>query len=331
MFGCADYWSKVKERNEKNNCRLLGTATVDGGGGELCETVNCDPITPSAFNTVVDYTDVTGKYWIYVPDDDIPGPYKVLITLHGCGGTSEGAPWNDADYYGYHYITVAPDGAETGNKCWTPGQPNSDGGERRILDTVKSVTAHFNIDPRQIILSGYSSGGDLAYRTAFYHSELFAGVLAANTSPFRDTGSMAAQSLAAASWKFNVRHLQATGDQTYPLAGGPGRDPTDGCRRIPGAARAGAGHALRRADQPAEPERRHLLAHPASPDRGVHERRLEVAGALVRTDDRRARRADGGAVGRAGDGERQVDRRGQPDLDGGRADGHVGGQPGVLR
>lgn len=218
VLGCADYWGKVKERNEKNNCRVIGTATVDGGGDELCETVNCDPLTPDAYNTVTDYTDITGKYWIYVPDDDIPGPFKVLITLHGCGGTSEGAPWNDADYYGYHYITVAPDGAETGNRCWTPGQPNSDGGERRILDTVKSVTAHFNIDPRQIILSGYSSGGDLAYRTAFYHSELFAGVLAANTSPFRDTGSTAQQSLAAASWKFNVRHLHATGDQTYPLA-----------------------------------------------------------------------------------------------------------------
>lgn len=218
VTGCADYWGRVKERNERNNCRAIGTATVDGGGGELCGTVNCDPITPSKYNEVIDYTDVTGKYWIYVPDDDIPGPFKVLITLHGCGGSSEFAPWNDADYYGYHYITIAPDGAETGNRCWTPGQPNSSGGERRILDTVKSVIAHFDVDPRQIILNGYSSGGDLAYRTAFYHSELFAGVLAANTSPFRDTGSTAQQSLAAASWKFNVRHLHATGDATYPLA-----------------------------------------------------------------------------------------------------------------
>jgi predicted esterase len=218
VLGCADYWGKVKERNEKNNCRVIGTATV-AGGGELCETVNCDPITPAKYNEVVDYTDVTGKYWIFVPDDDIPGPFKVLISLHGCGGSSADAPWNDADYYGYHYITVSPDGAETGIKCWTPDQPNSAGGERRILDTVKSVTAHFNIDPRQIILTGYSSGGDLAYRTAFYHAELFAGVIATNTAPFQDTGSSPEASIAAADWKFNVYHLAHDADDAYPLAG----------------------------------------------------------------------------------------------------------------
>ncbi len=64
------------------------------------------------------------------------------------------------------------------------------------------MKTHFNIDPRRVILGGYSSGGDIAYRTAFYNANSFAGVLAVNTSPFRDTGSSQQDSLAAAAWKF---------------------------------------------------------------------------------------------------------------------------------
>ena len=70
-----------------------------------------------------------------------------------------------------------------------------------------------------MVLGGYSSGGDLAYRLAFYHSLMVSGVLAENTSPFRDTGSTATQSLAAAQWKFNVVHLAHTEDEVYPIDG----------------------------------------------------------------------------------------------------------------
>jgi hypothetical protein len=48
---------------------------------------------------------------------------------------------------------------------------------------------------------------------------LFAGVLVENSSPFRDTGSNQANSLAAAARKFNVAHLAHLQDTTYPIAG----------------------------------------------------------------------------------------------------------------
>jgi predicted esterase len=70
-----------------------------------------------------------------------------------------------------------------------------------------------------VIIAGYSSGGDLAYRTIFYSADLFAGILAENTSPFRDTGSTPSQSLAAATWKFNDVHLAHLQDDTYPIDG----------------------------------------------------------------------------------------------------------------
>lgn len=98
--------------------------------------------------------------------------------------------------------------------CW---DPNADQGT--VLAAIADVESHFNVNPRQVVLGGYSSGGDLAYRLAFYHSTDFAGVLAENTSPFRDTGSTASASLAAATWKFNVVHLAHTEDDVYPIAG----------------------------------------------------------------------------------------------------------------
>ena len=90
---------------------------------------------------------------------------------------------------------------------------------RKVLAAIANVKTHFNVDPRHVVIGGYSSGGDLAYRTAFYNANTFAGLLAENTSPFRDTESSAADSIAAASWKFNVVHLAHTGDDTYPIDG----------------------------------------------------------------------------------------------------------------
>jgi poly(3-hydroxybutyrate) depolymerase len=88
-----------------------------------------------------------------------------------------------------------------------------------VLAAIADMKTHFNIDPRSVILGGYSSGGDLTYRTAFYNADSFAGVLVVNSSPFRDTGSSQAASLAAASWKFNVVHLAHLQDTVYPIAG----------------------------------------------------------------------------------------------------------------
>jgi predicted esterase len=68
------------------------------------------------------------------------------------------------------------------------------------------------------VIGGFSSGGDLAYRTAFYNSTGFAGLLAVGTTPFRDTGSTQQASIAASTFKFHVVHLAHTEDEIYPIA-----------------------------------------------------------------------------------------------------------------
>ena len=61
---------------------------------------------------------------------------------------------------------------------------------------LSDIKIYFNIKSKGVVVGGYSSGGDLTYRTAFYHADIFAGVIVENSSPYRDTGSTQAASLA---------------------------------------------------------------------------------------------------------------------------------------
>ena len=153
------------------------------------------------------------NYWLYVPnsyDASHQTPTTLFVWLHGCGGMSEGDIYAVSPGGGQDWISIAVGGRE--GDCWDPAGDGS-----KVKAAISDVKSHFNIDPHRVILGGYSSGGDLAYRTAFYDAGAFAGVLAENTAPFRDTGSSQQASLAAASWKFNVVHLAHLQDDTYPI------------------------------------------------------------------------------------------------------------------
>ncbi|MFT4262056.1 MAG: CARDB domain-containing protein [Nocardioides sp.] len=205
---CADPGHLVRERREGNNCRVLGRVSVAATAAGLCGTPLCAPLS-LATDDEASYTDATGTYWTYIPSDLGSAPAAVLIWLHGCGG-DHGDAWGAADYWSEHYIALLPDGAEGG--CW-----DMDTGPDRVVAAVRSAIAHFPVDPKRIVIGGYSSGGDLAYRTAFLHADLFAGLLAMNTAPFRDNGTSAAVA-AQAAWRLPVYHLAHDQDETYPLA-----------------------------------------------------------------------------------------------------------------
>ncbi|RHW25571.1 hypothetical protein D0Z08_18880 [Nocardioides immobilis] len=210
VVACADRPGRVAERAEGNNCRDLGRVRV---GTSLCDRPGCAPIDhPSG--SVFDYTDRTGTYWAHEPNDAINGPFAVLIWLHGCAQGSSSAVRVAVDRYDEHYVTIAPDGAD--GACWKPGELG-DAGVARILRTIESVVAHFDVRSDRIVLGGYSIGGVLAYRTAFYHARLIAGVIAVNAAPFRRSESRPASSLAAARWRFPVLHLAHDADKQFPL------------------------------------------------------------------------------------------------------------------
>lgn len=209
-----------------------GGLTTDGGGdatrdgragdsagadGEAGSTTSSVPTNPISFPRNTPFTVDSGTTnYVFVPnsyDGTHMTPITLFVWLHGCGGMSSGDIYTvSPGGTSQSWISLAVGGQE-GN-CWdmTRDPP-------RVLAAIANIKTHFNIKPKGVILGGYSSGGDLTYRTAFYNAGLFAGVLVENTSPYRDTGSTQAASLAAASWKFNVVHLAHLQDTTYAIAG----------------------------------------------------------------------------------------------------------------
>jgi hypothetical protein len=206
----------------KPRCRTVGTlkpAKPPAPPAPPAPSGSSVPTAPIPFDKGVVFTlsEAEGNYWIYVPssyDASHQTPTTLFVWLHGCGGESAGdintvSPGLDGG--AQDWISIAVGGRE--GACWDPG-----GDQGKVTAAIADAKTHFNVDPHRVILGGYSSGGDLAYRIAFYNSASYAGVLAENTAPFRDTGSSQADSLAAATTKFNVVHLAHLQDDTYPIA-----------------------------------------------------------------------------------------------------------------
>lgn len=214
ISACANSSGSVRESSSKDDCRSVGKLTVPRQPPPSTGTVPTDPVSFQP-DTPLTLQSAQSAYWVDVPDAydaSNQTPTELLVWLHGCGGEAAGDIYTVSPPSGGRYIAIAVGGRE--DDCW---DPNTD--QDIVLAAISDVETHFNIDRHEVVLGGYSSGGDLAYRLAFYHSLLFSGVLAENTSPFRDTGSTASQSLAAAQWKFNVVHLAHTEDEVYPING----------------------------------------------------------------------------------------------------------------
>jgi predicted esterase len=156
------------------------------------------------------------EYFGFVPKSYNPStPMPLLVWMHGCGGEAEGDAWTVGSYTaeaGHGWLTLSLGGRD--GDCWTPSVD-----EAKIIAAITDFEAHFNVNAHRVILGGYSSGGDLAYRTGFRHSSVIAGLLIENSSPFRDTESTQAESLGAATTKFHIAHLAHLQDTEYPIAG----------------------------------------------------------------------------------------------------------------
>ncbi|WP_354700549.1 hypothetical protein DSM112329_00828 [Paraconexibacter sp. AEG42_29] len=236
---CADSGLRIRERSERNNCRVAGEVSVTREDEVIPPTtpapapapaptpapapkpmpapsgssVPTSPIAVEA-DTVVDRKTATGNYWLTVPqsyDASHKTPATLFVWMHGCGGQGAGDIYTISPMGAKQkYVALSLGGRE--DKCW---DMNTD--SKKVLEAIADVKTHLNINPRKVVLGGFSSGGDLAYRTAFYNSGLIAGVLAENTAPFQDTQSTQAASLAAATTKFRVVHLAHTEDDTYDI------------------------------------------------------------------------------------------------------------------
>ena len=171
------------------------------------------PSAPIAFQKGVPFTVTAGGVtsWVYVPstyDSSHASPASVLVWLHGCGGRSQYDVSMVSPGGAQNWISLAVGGRE--GSCWSGA--TTDG--PKVLAALADLKTHFNIDPRRVVLGGYSSGGDIGYPLAFANASLFSGVLFENTGP----SSAALTAANSASWKLNIAHLAHTGDTTYPIA-----------------------------------------------------------------------------------------------------------------
>ncbi len=179
----------------------------------------CTPSTgPLAFPTEEPFRHVGEcgvEYFGFVPDTySASTPMPLLIWAHGCGGEAEGDAWNVGSYTpepGKGWLALSLGGRDGG--CWNPLAES----EGLVMAALADFEAHFNVDRHRVILGGYSSGGDLAYRTGFRHSSTFAGLLIENSAPFEQTESTQAESLGAATTKLHIVHLAHEQDETYEL------------------------------------------------------------------------------------------------------------------
>lgn len=210
---CADATKRVKERKESDNCRSAGRVTVaTPAPGAPAGSIPTAPIPFSSDERL--YLAGGGGYWAWVPaayDATHQTPTKLFVWLHGCGGENKWDIYNVAPAPTGNYIAIAPDGRE--GACWDTGQDPA-----RVIAAIDDARTHFNISPQRVVLGGYSSGGDLSYRTAYYSSTRIAGVISENTAPFANIGVSTGQAIAAATFKFRVVHLHHTEDNAYTTA-----------------------------------------------------------------------------------------------------------------
>jgi polyhydroxybutyrate depolymerase len=154
--------------------------------------LRADPMTPPALPGAV----LTGslqyggheRSWLaYVPASAGPAPALVLV-MHGSMGTGE--QMRDATRYGFDvlaerhgFIAVYPNGYERhwndcrGSADYAANLQNIDDvGFLRAL--VQRMVAERGVDPAQVFATGWSNGGQMAYRLGMEAPDLVSGIAA---------------------------------------------------------------------------------------------------------------------------------------------------------
>lgn len=205
---CADRRDRVSERRERNNCRRLGRVTL------ASSTVPTNPVdyTPGSVFRIGTSPE---EYWMYVPtayDDSHRTPTRLVVFVHGCGGSGEEYATLIKNLVADIDHLVMTPGLGKDGQCW---DPTADAGP--LLGSIADVKTRFNIDPQRVVLGGYSSGSTLAGQVAFEHADAFAGLVVIPGRPFWSDDNRD-DLMAGADWKLNIAWRAHTGDEYYPIA-----------------------------------------------------------------------------------------------------------------
>jgi predicted esterase len=108
------------------------------------------------------------KYGILPPSADGPGPYALILSLHGasCDPEPQVASYAAKDWA---YV-VSPTNTRPYGFDW------QDWGRRNAIATIDDVLARCPIDPDRVLLAGHSMGGHGTWHVGTAHADRFAGM-----------------------------------------------------------------------------------------------------------------------------------------------------------
>ena len=162
-------------------------------------------------------TSSKSSYVAYVPASYTGSqPVRLIVGLHGCGDSAMNfATWGVNPYdtrTGQEHIGISIGGKD--GSCWSMGVD-----DEKVLAAVDDISKCFWVHQKKVVIAGFSSGGQLAYRVGLDKASRFAGIIiedsalyAAGSNPSPDT------LLANAAWKVNIAHRTHTSDTVFPLA-----------------------------------------------------------------------------------------------------------------
>jgi poly(3-hydroxybutyrate) depolymerase len=154
-------------------------------------------------------------YVAYVPPSyDKSKSYSLVVALHGAGDTAGNylsIIWQgNADSQGF--LVIAPEGTSPLGSGYTWDTTD----EPLILAAIDDVYACYAIDPKKIILHGFSAGAIMSYWIGLKDAKRFSGISIASA----DLGSAEAVNggpLLPAPWKIPVSHFHGMQDMNFPI------------------------------------------------------------------------------------------------------------------
>jgi poly(3-hydroxybutyrate) depolymerase len=155
-------------------------------------------------------------YQAWVPASYDPSrPMPLVVALHGAGDTAPSYlqwMWQaNADARGF--IVIAPEGtaAYGGGYAWY----GSD--DALVLAAIEDIVKCYSIDPKRIILNGFSAGGTMAYFIGLSQAQRFSG-LAIQSSALSAGEYVNGGPLLPAAWHVPVSHFHGDMDMNFTAA-----------------------------------------------------------------------------------------------------------------
>ncbi|MEU2351437.1 PHB depolymerase family esterase [Streptomyces misionensis] len=161
----------------------------------LSVLVMATPASAASLTQVTNFGDNPGnmRMYVYVPDTHTAKP-AIVLAMHGCGGSGpdfySGSEFASlADRYGFIVIyPTATQSAGFGNcfDTWSDAAKRRGGGSDPVslISMVDYVEQHYNGDPKQVFVTGSSSGGMMTDEMLALYPDVFKAGAAFMGVPF---------------------------------------------------------------------------------------------------------------------------------------------------